>query len=108
MTYNVFSGTIKPYSVSRKKFTFAISSSGEFLVGTRLSLWPTKLTSWSTVKVLPVNSSFPPFPQIDIIGTVVIVWRARGKLSGLFCAVLCATIVHSELHTHMNIVSDIG
>ena len=26
----------------------------------------------------------------------------EGKLSGLFCAVLCATIVHSELHTHMN------
>ena len=25
-----------------------------------------------------------------------------GKLSGLFCAVLCATSVHSELHTHMN------
>ena len=24
------------------------------------------------------------------------------KLSGLFCAVLCATIVYSELHTHMN------
>ena len=27
---------------------------------------------------------------------------AEGKLSGLFCAALCATIVHSELHTHMN------
>jgi len=26
----------------------------------------------------------------------------EGKLSGLFCAVLCAMIVHSELHTHMN------
>ena len=26
----------------------------------------------------------------------------EGKLSGLFCAVLCATIVHYELHTHMN------
>ena len=26
----------------------------------------------------------------------------EGKLSGLFCAVLCATVVHSELHTHMN------
>jgi len=26
----------------------------------------------------------------------------EGKLSGLFCVVLCATIVHSELHTHMN------
>jgi len=24
----------------------------------------------------------------------------EGKLSGLFCAVLCATIVHSELHAH--------
>jgi len=26
----------------------------------------------------------------------------EGKLSGLFCAVLYATIVHNELHTHMN------
>ena len=34
----------------------------------------------------------PPFPQIDIIGAVVIVWRVRGKLSGLFCAILCATL----------------
>ena len=33
---------------------------------------------------------------------MVIVWRQEGKLSGLFCAVLCATIVHIELHTHMN------
>jgi len=24
------------------------------------------------------------------------------KLSGLFCAVLCAKIVHSAMHTHMN------
>ena len=40
-----------------------------------------------------------PFPQIDIIGAVV---RVRGKLSGLFCAILCATIVHSAMHTHMN------
>ena len=24
------------------------------------------------------------------------------KLSGLFCAILCATIVHSVMHTHMN------
>jgi len=26
----------------------------------------------------------------------------EGKLSGLFCVVLCATVVHSELHTHMD------
>ena len=52
-----------------------------------------------------VTSSYcypPPFPQIDIIGAMMIVWRVRGKLSGLFCAILCATIVHSELHTHIN------
>jgi len=26
----------------------------------------------------------------------------EGKLSGLFCAMLCATIVHSAMHTYMN------
>jgi len=26
----------------------------------------------------------------------------EGKLSGLFCAILCATIVHSAMRTHMN------
>jgi len=26
----------------------------------------------------------------------------EGKLLGLFCAVVCATIVHNELHTHLN------
>ena len=29
----------------------------------------------------------------------MIVYRVR---SGLFCAILCATIVHSAMHTHMN------
>jgi len=32
---------------------------------------------------------------------MVIVSMAR-KLSGPSCAILCATIVHSALHTHMN------
>jgi len=51
-----------------------------------------------------LQSSPPPFPQIDIIGAVVIVWRVRGKTirSVLFRAILCATIVHSAMHTHMN------
>jgi len=43
-----------------------------------------------------------PLPQIDIIGAMAIVWRVRGKLSGLFCAILSATIVHSAMHRHMN------
>ena len=32
-------------------------------------------------------------------------WLSRGQegeLSGLFCAILCATIVHSAMHTHVN------
>jgi len=33
---------------------------------------------------------------------MVIVWRVRGKLSGLFCAILCTTIVPSVMDTHMN------
>jgi len=28
------------------------------------------------------------------------VWRIRGKLSELFCAVLCTTVVHNDTHTH--------
>jgi len=43
-----------------------------------------------------------PFLQIVIIGVIVIVWRVVGKLSGLYCAVLCVTIVHSVMHTHLN------
>ena len=49
-----------------------------------------------------VQLAYTPFPQINIIGAMVIVQRVRGKLSGLFCAILCATIVHSAMHTHMN------
>ena len=60
---------------------------------------------WSPPPHIPYISSpnqFAPFPQIDIIGDVMIVWREGGKLSGLFCAILCATIVHTVMHTHMN------
>jgi len=39
-----------------------------------------------------------PFPEIDIIGAMAIVWRVRGKI----CAVLCATIVHSAIQIHIN------
>jgi len=41
----------------------------------------------------------PLFPQIDIIGAMMIFWRVRGKI---ICAILCATIVHSAMHTYMN------
>ena len=34
----------------------------------------------------------PPFPQIDIIGAVVIVWRARGKI---IRSVLCSSVCNN-------------
>jgi len=48
------------------------------------------------------HPSNPPFPRVDIIRAMVTVWRVMGKFSGLFCAILCARIVHSAMHTHMN------
>ena len=47
----------------------------------------------------------PPSP-IDVIWAGMIVWRIRRKiirrLSELFSAVLCTTIVHSQMHTQMS------
>ena len=53
------------------------------------------------IRTTNLTSLVLPLPQIDIIRAMVIVWRVSGKLLVLFCAVLCATSVHSELHTHM-------
>ena len=39
-------------------------------------------------------------PPVDIIWAMMIVWRIRGKLSELFCAVACTTVVHNDMHTH--------
>ena len=44
----------------------------------------------------------PPFPQIDIIRAMMIVWRARGKIIRSVLCSIVTKIVHSELHTHMN------
>jgi len=44
----------------------------------------------------------PPFPQIDIIGAMVIVWRVRGKIiRSVRCNIVCNNCAHS-MHTHMN------
>jgi len=45
-----------------------------------------------------------PLPQIDSISAMMIViWRMQeGRLSGLFCVVLCTTHMQSATNTHMN------
>jgi len=51
--------------------------------------------------VLPVLWMTSCFHKMDQIQSAMFGGQ-EGKLSGLFCAILCATIVHSAMHTHMN------
>ena len=46
-------------------------------------------------------SSYPPFPQIDIIGGVVIVWRVRGKIiRSVLCNIVCNNCAQCDAHTY--------
>jgi len=43
----------------------------------------------------------PPFPQIDIIGDVVIVWRVRGKtIRSVLCNIVCNNCAQCDAHTY--------
>jgi len=43
----------------------------------------------------------PPFPQIDIIGAMVIVWRARGKIiRSVLCNMMCNNCTQWTAHTY--------
>ena len=45
--------------------------------------------------------SLPPFPQIDIIGVVVIVWRVRGKtIRSVLCNIVCNNCAQCDAHTY--------
>ena len=45
--------------------------------------------------------SSPPFPQIDIIGAVVIVWRVRGKtIRSALCNIVCNNCAQCDAHTY--------
>ena len=47
------------------------------------------------------HSSLPPFPQIDIIGDVVIVWRVRGKtIRSVLCNIVCNKFTQCDAHTY--------
>jgi len=53
---------------------------------------------------LMVSSHFcfpPPFPQIDIIGAMMIVWRVRGKIiRSVLCSIVCSSC--AQCSAHMN------
>jgi len=42
-----------------------------------------------------------PFPQIDIIGVMVIVWRVRGKIiRSVLCNIVCNNCAQCNAHTY--------
>jgi len=57
----------------------------------------------ATYMLLLSSLKYPSHP-IDIISAMMIVWRIRRKLSELFHAVLCTTVVHNDTHTHVSAV----
>ena len=61
------------------------------------------LRATNTQDICPARSSMspPPFPQIDIIGAVVIVWRVRGKIiRSVLCNIVCNNCAQCIAHTY--------
>ena len=51
-----------------------------------------------------VNNNFLPFPQIDIIGAMVIVWRVRVKIiRSVLCNIVCNNCAQCNAHTYEQI-----
>jgi len=58
------------------------------------------LTYWSP-GTAPYVVLLPPFPQIDTIGAVVIVWRVRGKIiRSVLCNILRNNRAQCNAHTY--------
>jgi len=56
-------------------------------------------TSRKAFHQLPLTVA--PFPQIDIIRAVVIVWRARGKIiRSVLCSIVCNNCTQWTAHTY--------
>lgn len=56
---------------------------------------------WASTKCHFYNTG-PASHSIDSIWTMLFVWRLKLTISHLLCAVLCMTIVHSDIHTTMS------
>jgi len=47
------------------------------------------------------QDNLTPFPQTDIIGAMVIVWRVRGKIiRSVLCNIVCNNCAQSDAHTY--------
>jgi len=45
------------------------------------------------------DNKYTPSPPIDNIWAMMFVWKQEGRLSELFCVVLCTETVHSHKYT---------
>ena len=63
---------------------------------------PTLLcVTWESGRRCPLVVHLPPFPQIDIIGAVVIVWRVRGKtIRSVLCNIVCNNCAQCDAHIY--------
>jgi len=51
--------------------------------------------------IASVTARHPPFPQIDIIGAMVIVWSLRGKIiRSVLCNIVCNNCAQCNAHTY--------
>jgi len=65
------------------------------------TLNPTHFTKSDGITTKGVNF---PFPQIDIIGAMVIVWRVRGKIiRSVLCSIMHCICVQCNAHTYEHI-----
>jgi len=79
----------------------------QVLEGNRRNLLaPGSLGKWSLNKSsagAEMGDRDPPFPQIDILRAMMIVWRARGKIiRSVLCNIVCNNCTQWAAHTHMN------
>ena len=87
---------VKNWKILLEQLTFV----AHLLLLTSVTTFRLEKTCYSSHWCLP-----PPFPQRDIIGAMVIVWRARGKIiRSVLCSasIVCNSCTQWTAHTHMN------
>ena len=88
-------------AVSRLKFTILSGHVEEVLLLKRFFPIVDTCLSCEDMARQSSQQSPPPFPQIDIIGAVVIVWRVRGKtIRSVLCNIVCNNCAQYEAHTY--------
>ena len=59
---------------------------------------------YAVIVLLQCSDTGPPFPQIDIIGAMVIVWRVRGKIiRSVLCNIVCNDCAQCSARTWMDL-----